>query len=99
MSDRRTREPSPTGRVLALPGSRRLVVVCGLLGVGVWALLVVQWALVASVVSTVATGGATGGATPAALSGTLAGVLAAWGARALLTGVRDRAAATPWRSR
>jgi thiol reductant ABC exporter CydD subunit len=79
----------PTGRVLALPGCRRLVVVCGLLGLGVWVLLVVQWALVAAVVSTVATGGAT----PAALTGTLAGVLAAWGARAALTGLRDRAAA------
>ncbi len=80
---------SPTGRLLALPGPRRLVVVCGVLGVAVWALLVVQWALVAGVVSAVATGGAT----PAASAGALGGVLAAWGARALLVGLRDRAAA------
>ncbi|SNS31954.1 ATP-binding cassette, subfamily C, CydD [Geodermatophilus saharensis] len=79
----------PTGRLLALPASRRLVVLCGLLGVLVWALLVVQWALVAAVVSAVATGAAT----PSALSGALAGVLAAWAARAALLGLRDRAAA------
>jgi thiol reductant ABC exporter CydD subunit len=87
--DRRAGPRSPTGRVLTLPGARRLLVVCGLLGLGAWALLVVQWALVATVVA----GVALGGATPAALSGTLAGVLAAWGARALLVGARDRAAA------
>ncbi|MGY1696697.1 thiol reductant ABC exporter subunit CydD [Geodermatophilus sp. SYSU D00814] len=79
----------PTGRLLALPAARRLVVLCGLLGVLVWALLVVQWALVAAVVSAVVTGAAT----PSALSGALAGVLAAWALRAGLLGLRDRAAA------
>ncbi|MGY1666090.1 thiol reductant ABC exporter subunit CydD [Geodermatophilus sp. SYSU D00696] len=78
----------PTGRLLALPASRRLVALCAVLGVLVWALLVVQWALVAAVVSAVATGAAT----PAQTSGALAGVLAAWGARAGLAGLRDRAA-------
>ncbi|SNT05815.1 ATP-binding cassette, subfamily C, CydD [Geodermatophilus pulveris] len=79
----------PTGRLLALPASRRLVAGCAALGVLVWALLVVQWSLVAAVVTAVATGAAT----PSALAGPLAGVLAAWGARAVLSGVRDRAAA------
>jgi thiol reductant ABC exporter CydD subunit len=83
------RDRGPTGRLLALPGPRRLLVTCVLLGVLTWALLVAQWALVAAVVTAVATGGST----PAALSGALAGVLAAWGARAVLLGLRDRAAA------
>ncbi len=83
------RDRGPTGRLLALPGPRRLVVACGLLGLLTWGLLVVQWALVAAAVTAVATGGAA----PPALAGTLAGVLAAWAARAAVVGLRDRAAA------
>ncbi|PWW24429.1 ATP-binding cassette subfamily C protein CydD/ATP-binding cassette subfamily C protein CydCD [Geodermatophilus normandii] len=79
----------PTGRLLALPGPRRLVLLCAFLGVLTWALLVVQWALVAVVVSRVATGQAA----PAALSAQLAGALTAWLARACVAGLRDRTAA------
>jgi thiol reductant ABC exporter CydD subunit len=80
---------SPTGRLLALPGSRRLLLTCGLLGLLTWVLLLVQWTLVAGVVSAVATGRAS----PAGSSGALAGVLAAWAARAGVVALRDRAAA------
>ena len=83
------RDRGPTGRLLALPAARRLVVVCGLLGLLTWVLLLVQWALVAAVVTAVATGGAA----PPALAGALVGVLAAWAARAGVVGLRDRAAA------
>ncbi|MGY1715034.1 thiol reductant ABC exporter subunit CydD [Geodermatophilus sp. SYSU D01106] len=82
-------DPSPTRRLLALPGPRRLLAGCAAAGVLTWALLVVQWALVAAVVSRVALGRAA----PAELTGALAGVLAAWLARAALLGLRDRAAA------
>jgi thiol reductant ABC exporter CydD subunit len=78
----------PAGRLLTLPGSRRLALVCGLLGLLTWVLLVAQWALVAAFVSAVATGEAA----PGGLAGVLAGVLAAWLARAGVLGVRDRAA-------
>ncbi|MEX5720429.1 thiol reductant ABC exporter subunit CydD [Geodermatophilus maliterrae] len=79
----------PAGRLLALPGPRRLALTCGVLGVLTWVLVVVQWSLVAAFVSAVATGEAT----PSALAGVLAGALAAWLARAGLLAVRDRAAA------
>ncbi|CAA9387326.1 MAG: hypothetical protein AVDCRST_MAG35-193, partial [uncultured Quadrisphaera sp.] len=56
-----TRRPggSPSRRLLALPAARWLVPACAVLGAGVWALLVVQWALVAAFVVTVVDGGAT----------------------------------------
>jgi ATP-binding cassette, subfamily C, bacterial CydD len=79
----------PAARLLTLPGPRRLALVCGVLALLTWALLVVQWALVAAVVAAVAEDGRT----PGALAGHLTGVLAAWGARALVAGLRDRAAA------
>ncbi len=79
----------PAGRLLTLPGPRRLALACGVLGLLTWALLVVQWVLVARFVSAVATGGAT----PGGLAGVLAGALAAWLARAGVLGARDRAAA------
>ena len=82
-------DASPTRRLLALPGPRRLLAACAGAAVLTWALLVVQWALVAAVVSRVALGRAA----PAELTGALAGVLAAWLARAALLGLRDRTAA------
>ena len=42
---------SPAGRLLAVPGVRRSVVLCAVAGVLTWALLVVQWALVAAFVA------------------------------------------------
>ncbi|GAB3197000.1 hypothetical protein GCM10027261_21110 [Geodermatophilus arenarius] len=77
----------PTGRLLALSGPRRLVLLCALLGVLTWALLVVQWSLVAAFVAAVV-----GGGDPAGHAGVLAGVVAAWGARAAVVALRDRAA-------
>ena len=79
----------PAARLLSLPGPRRLAVVCGVLGLLTWALLVVQWVLVAAFVA----GVVEDGRTPGALAGLLGEVLAAWGARAAVAGVRDRAAA------
>jgi ATP-binding cassette subfamily C protein CydD len=79
----------PAARLLTLPGPRRLALVCGVLGLLTWALLVVQWALVAAVVAAVVEDGRT----PGALAGPLTGVLAAWGARAAVAGLRDRMAA------
>ncbi|MGR7027374.1 thiol reductant ABC exporter subunit CydD [Geodermatophilus sp. URMC 62] len=79
----------PAGRLLRLPGPRRLAVVCALLGLLTWALLVVQWALVAAFVAAVATGAAT----PGGLAGVLGGIGTAWLARAGVLGLRDRAAA------
>ncbi len=79
----------PAARLLSLPGPRRLALVCGVLALLTWALLVVQWVLVAAFVTAVVEDGRT----PGTLAGVLAGVLAAWGARAAVAGVRDRAAA------
>ena len=79
----------PTGRLLALPGPRRLVAACAVLAVLTWALAVVQWSLVAVVVSRIATGDAA----PGDLAGPLAGILLAWPARAAVLGLRDLLAA------
>ncbi|SDD21537.1 ATP-binding cassette, subfamily C, CydD [Geodermatophilus telluris] len=76
----------PAGRLLLVPGVRRSAVLCAVAGVLTWALLVVQWALVAAFVAAVVDG-----ADPAALAGTLGGVGAAWLARAGVLAVRDRA--------
>ncbi|PRY49058.1 ATP-binding cassette subfamily C protein CydD [Geodermatophilus tzadiensis] len=78
----------PAGRLLTVPGVRRSVVLCAVAGVLTWALLVVQWALVAAFVAAVVDG-----ARPAALAGSLGGVAAAWLARAGVLAVRDRAVA------
>jgi thiol reductant ABC exporter CydD subunit len=78
-----------TGRVLALPAVRRLLLVCGLLAVAVWALVVVQWALVAAFVVAVFSGTSA----PRDLVGLLAAVAVAWPARAGLLALRDLAAA------
>jgi ATP-binding cassette, subfamily C, bacterial CydD len=75
-------------RVLALPAVRRLVVACAALGAAVWALLVVQWSLVAAFVVAVVDGAA-----PGPLAGLLAGAAAAWLARAGLVALRDLLAA------
>lgn len=80
---------SATGRLLALPVVRRLVVASALLAAAAWALVVLQWALVAAVVVAVASRGED----PATLVGPLAGALAAWGARAGLVALRDLLAA------
>lgn len=84
-----TRRPPGAARLVALPGPRRLVIACLVLAVLVWALVVVQWALVAAFVTRVFTGAAT----PAGNVGLLAGALAAWGIRAALLALRDRLAA------
>ena len=76
-------------RLLDLPGARRLVTVSALLAAVGTALVVVQWALVAEVVTAVFSGDAT----PQELTGPLLGVAAAWLARAVLTAVRDLLAA------
>ncbi|SFO78942.1 ATP-binding cassette, subfamily C, CydD [Geodermatophilus dictyosporus] len=78
----------PAGRLLTVPGVRRSVALCAGAGVLTWALLVVQWALVAAFVAAVVDG-----ADPAGLAGTLGGVVAAWLARAGVLAVRDRAVA------
>lgn len=83
------RPPGAARRLVALPGPRRLVIACLVLAVLVWALVVVQWALVAAFVTRVFTGAAT----PAGNVGLLAGALAAWGIRAALLALRDRLAA------
>ena len=75
----------PTGRLLALPGPRRLLVTCGVLAVASAVLVVVQWALVAAYVDAVFTDGTP----PAALLPLLGGALAAALARAGLLAVRD----------
>jgi thiol reductant ABC exporter CydD subunit len=79
----------PARRLLALPAARWLVPACAVLGTGVWALLVVQWALVAAFVVAVVEGGAT----PAGSARLLAGALAAWLGRSGLLAVRDLVAA------
>ncbi len=76
-------------RLLGRPGVRRLVVVSVLLGVGVWALLLVQWALVTAFV----VGVFERTAAPGSAAGLLGGALAAWLARAGLVALRDLAAA------
>jgi thiol reductant ABC exporter CydD subunit len=78
-----------TGRLLALPATRRLMLVCAVLSVVVWGLVVAQWWLVASFV--VAVFGRQ--ATPRDVVGLLAGALAAWLVRAGLLAARDRLAA------
>ena len=79
----------PTGRLLALPASRRLLVVCAALALAVAALVVVQWALVAAFVAAVLSGSAS----PGELVPLLAGALAAGLARAGLVAGRDLLAA------
>ena len=74
-----------TGRLLALPGPRRLLVVCGCLAVACAALVVVQWALVAAFVAAVFDGSGS----PGELVPLLVGALAAALARAGLLAVRD----------
>ena len=51
--------PTPLARVLALPPARRLMRRCAALGVPIWALVVVQWALVAAFVNAVVSRAAT----------------------------------------
>jgi ATP-binding cassette, subfamily C, bacterial CydD len=77
------------GRLLALPAARRLLLVSAGLGVLVWALVVVQWTLVAAVVAAVFAQRTD----PADLLGPLAGALAAWLGRAGLLAGRDLLAA------
>jgi ATP-binding cassette, subfamily C, bacterial CydD len=88
-----TRAASPRAtevrRLLRLPAVRLLVPACALIGIGVAALLLVQWALVASVVVAVFSRGTP----PAELAAPLAGALGAWLARAGLVAARDRLAA------
>ena len=76
-------------RLLDLPGVRRLVAVSALLAAAGTALVVVQWALVASVVAAVFSGSAA----PADLTGSLLGIAAVWLGRAGLTAARDVLAA------
>ena len=64
----------PVARVLARPGPRRLALACAALAALTAVLLVVQWALVAAVVTAVFAGRAT----PGDLLGALAGALAAY---------------------
>jgi thiol reductant ABC exporter CydD subunit len=78
-----------TGRLLALPATRRLMLACAVLSVLVWALVVAQWSLVATFVVAVFTREAT----PGGVVGLLAGALAAWLTRAGLLAARDRLAA------
>jgi ATP-binding cassette subfamily C protein CydD len=80
---------SPVGRLLALPATRRLALVCGLLATGTAALVVVQWVAVTAVIAAVFSGRAA----PADLVGLLAVVLGAWAARAGLLAARDLFAA------
>jgi ATP-binding cassette, subfamily C, bacterial CydD len=80
-------------RLLALPAVRRLVVASAVLGAAVWALLVVQWSLVAAFVVAVFEGAVFEGAAPGPLAGLLAGAAAAWLARAGLVALRDLLAA------
>jgi thiol reductant ABC exporter CydD subunit len=81
--------PRPVGRVLALAGGRGLVPACVVLALVVAALLLVQWGLLAFVVTAVAQRRTP----PADLVLPLAGVLAAWLARAGVVGLRDLLAA------
>jgi ATP-binding cassette, subfamily C, bacterial CydD len=78
-----------TGRLLALPATRRLMLACAVLSVLVWALVVAQWSLVATFVVAVFTREAT----PGGVVGLLSGALAAWLTRAGLLAARDRLAA------
>ena len=66
----RSTPTDPTRRVLTLPGSRGLVPLCTGLAVAVVVLVVVQWTLLARVVSTIVAQAAT----PAALLPLLAGI-------------------------
>jgi ATP-binding cassette subfamily C protein CydD len=86
---RRPAARGPVARVLARPGPRRLALACAALAALAAVLLVVQWALVAAVVSAVFAGRAT----PGDLLGALAGALAAWLARAGLLALRELLAA------
>ncbi|HEX2141249.1 MAG TPA: ABC transporter transmembrane domain-containing protein, partial [Candidatus Limnocylindria bacterium] len=79
----------PVAQVLARPGPRRLALACAALAGLTAVLLVVQWALVAAVVSAVFAGRAA----PGDLLGALAGALAAWLARAGLLALRELLAA------
>jgi ATP-binding cassette, subfamily C, bacterial CydD len=76
-------------RLLDLPGVRRLVVLSAVLAAAGAALVVVQWALVAHVVTAVFSGRST----PADLAVPLGAALALWLARAGLAALRDVLAA------
>jgi ATP-binding cassette subfamily C protein CydD/ATP-binding cassette subfamily C protein CydCD len=81
---RRRAEPSATRRLRALPDVRRLSLWCAVAAVPVAVLLVVQWALVAHVVTTVFDG-----RSPADAASALTGALVAWGGRSVLLALRD----------
>lgn len=85
----RSTPTDPTRRVLTLPGSRGLVPLCTGLAVAVVVLVVVQWTLLARVVSTIVAQAAT----PAALLPLLAGIGLAWLGRAGALALRDHLAA------
>lgn len=85
----RSTPADPTRRVLTLPGSRGLVPACLVLAVAGAALVVVQWTLLARVVSAIVTREAT----PAELLGLLAGIGLAWLGRAGALALRDLVAA------
>ncbi|MGY1722170.1 thiol reductant ABC exporter subunit CydD [Blastococcus sp. SYSU DS0533] len=74
---------------MTLRGPRRLVAACAVLAVLTWALAVVQWSLVALVVSRVATDRTA----PEQIGGALTGALVAWLSRAAVLGLRDLLAA------
>ena len=80
---------SPTRRILGWPAARALVPGCALLAAAVAALVVVQWALVASVVDAVVSRRTS----PSALTGLLVALLGVWAARSAVVGVRERWAA------
>lgn len=85
----RSTPADPTRRVLALPGSRGLIPVCIVLAVAGAALVIVQWTLLARVVSAVVARRAT----PAELVPLLAGIGLAWLGRAGALALRDFLAA------